>query len=254
MNLPISPLQAGPPPSLRERQSSLIRTLANTIESTWQANLDLSPYEIPADLGYIEHHIEGEKLVIENYCYQTPQFRKLHLELAQVANGLDILHCVMFPRVDYPLPMFGADIVGMKGRVSAAIVDLSPIAADRSLPATYHLALSQLPPFAFAEPRDLPIWGDIFSPYCTFIRPVNDVEEQAFLDRVQQSLQVHCNLAKQTQPVTSRNERDAIVVAQQYYCRRQRENDKTRRILEKSFGSEWTERYMSTMLFDSVAG
>ena len=58
--------------SLRDRQQPLIQQLANTIERTWQDYLDLSPYEIPADLGYIEHHLEGEKRVIENYCYQTP--------------------------------------------------------------------------------------------------------------------------------------------------------------------------------------
>ncbi len=236
--------------SLRERQHSLIRRLADAIEQTWQANLDLSPYEIPADLGYIEHHLEGEKLVIENHCYQTPQFRKLHLELAQVGNGLDILHCVMFPKTDYPLPMFGTDIVGAKGQVSAAIVDLSSIQADLNLPTHYDLALSQLPKIDFAQPRELPVWGDIFSPYCTFIRPVNALEEDAFLQRVTSILTIHCNIAKQMQPVTSRNEQDAILAGQDYYCRRQRENDKTRRILEKSFGSEWTERYMSTMLFD----
>ena len=120
--------------SLRDRQQPLIQQLANTIEITWQDYFDLSPYEIPADLGYIEHHLEGEKLVIENHCYQTTQFRKLHLELAQVGNGLDILHCVMFPKNEYPLPLFGCDIVGAKGQISAAIVDLSPIRADRSLP------------------------------------------------------------------------------------------------------------------------
>jgi phycocyanobilin:ferredoxin oxidoreductase len=239
--------------SLRERQHPLIRKLAEAIESTWQEHLDLSPYQIPADLGYIEHHIEGEKLIIENHCYQTPQFRKLHLELAQVGNGLDILHCVMFPNPDYPLPMFGTDLVGAKGQISAAIADLSPIQADLNLPDHYHLALSQLPNVAFTQPRELPVWGDIFSQYCTFIRPVNEIEEDAFLQRVQNILRIHCNIAQQTQPVTSRNERDAILAGQNYYCRRQRENDKTRRILEKSFGSEWTERYMSTMLFDSAS-
>jgi phycocyanobilin:ferredoxin oxidoreductase len=246
--LPTKPLQT----SLRERQHSLIQRLANTIEATWAKHLDLSPYEIPADLGFIEHHLEGERLVIENHCYQTPQFRKLHLELAQVGNGLDILHCVMFPRAEYPLPMFGADVVGMRGQISAAIVDLSPIAADRSLPATYHLELSQLPSVDFAQPRDLPVWGDIFSQYCTFVRPVNESEEEHFLQRVQKILKIHCNIATQTQPVISRNERSLILAGQQYYCSRQRENDKTRRILEKSFGSEWTERYMSTLLFDTI--
>lgn len=242
-----------PQGSLRDRQQPLIQQLANTIEKTWQDYLDLSPYEIPPDLGYIEHHLEGEKLVIENHCYQTPQFRKLHLELAQVGNGLDILHCVMFPKNDYALPLFGCDIVGAKGQISAAIVDLSPIRADRSLPATYHLQLSQLPHFEFTHPRELPVWGDIFSQHCVFIRPEGESEESAFLELVQQIMKIHCSIAIQTQPVTSRDEQMLIQAGQQNYCTRQRENDKTRRILEKSFGAEWTDRYMSTMLFDCAA-
>jgi phycocyanobilin:ferredoxin oxidoreductase len=237
---------------LRDRQQPLIRALAETIETTWKQQLVLEPYSIPADLGYIENQLEGETLVIENYCYQTPQFRKLHLELAQVGNGLDILHCVMFPHAEYPLPMFGCDIVGARGQISAAIVDLSPIQADRSLPATYHLALSQLPEAQFSQPRELPSWGEIFSQYCTFVRPIDAQEESLFLQRVSNILKIHCNIATQTPSVTSLHERSVILAGQVNYCQRQRENDKTRRVLEKSFGTEWTDRYMTTMLFDCV--
>jgi phycocyanobilin:ferredoxin oxidoreductase len=42
-------------------------------------------------------------------------------------------------------------------------------------------------------------------------------------------------------------------MGQQNYCQQQQQNDKTRRVLEKSFGLEWTERYMTTMLFDYAA-
>jgi phycocyanobilin:ferredoxin oxidoreductase len=236
--------------SLRYQQNSLIRQLADAIEQTWQTQLELSPYDIPADLGYIEHQLEGETLVIENSCFQTPQFRKLHLELAQVGNGLDILHCVMFPNPAYPLPIFGCDIVGARGQISAAIVDLSPINPDRSLPATYALALSQLPETAFSQTRELPTWGNIFSQFCTFVRPADEAENQAFLQRVQQVLSIHCNIARQTSPVTSPEERQQILAGQAHYCDSQRQNDKTRRVLEKSFGTDWTERYMTTMLFD----
>ena len=81
------------PSSLRERQSPLIRRLADAIETVWQDNLDLTPFHLPEDLGYVEGKLEGERLTIENLCHQTPQFRKLHLELAQVGKSLDILHC-----------------------------------------------------------------------------------------------------------------------------------------------------------------
>ncbi|MGL6343026.1 MAG: phycocyanobilin:ferredoxin oxidoreductase, partial [Waterburya sp.] len=79
------------PSSLRERQHLLIRQLADSIERNWSQYLTLSPYQIPEDLGYVEGSLEGEKLIIENRCYQTTQFRKLHLELAKVGDRLDIL-------------------------------------------------------------------------------------------------------------------------------------------------------------------
>lgn len=238
--------------SLREHQHSLIHKLANCIETVWQQHLDLSPYPIPNDLGYVEGHLEGERLVIENHCYQAPQFRKLHLELAQVGNTLDILHCVMFPNPDYALPIFGADLVGARGAISAAIVDLSPVNAERILPRSYYSALSALPTIQFSQPRDLPQWGDIFSEFCLFVRPVNAEEEETFLNRVQDFLTVHCNIANKTAPLASHLEVANVLAGQQYYCTKQRQNDKTRRVLEKSFGAEWADRYMSTMLFDCV--
>jgi phycocyanobilin:ferredoxin oxidoreductase len=242
------------PASLRNRQHTLICQLAECIEKVWQTNLELSPYRVPEGLGYIEGHLEGEKLVIENLCYQAPQFRKLHLELAQVGNGLDILHCVMFPNPEYALPIFGADIVGGRGgAISAAIADLSPVNAERSLPVRYNQALSALPDLNFSQPRALPEWADIFSEFCLFVRPMGELEEQAFLQRVRDFLTIHCQLASATNPLTSELDVASSIAGQQYYCEKQQQNDKTRRVLEKSFGTEWADRYMTTMLFDSVA-
>jgi phycocyanobilin:ferredoxin oxidoreductase len=240
--------------SLRNHQHALIRRLADCIEAVWQQHLDLSPYSVPEDLGYIEGNLEGERLTIENLCHQTPQFRKLHLELAQVGNGLDILHCVMFPKPEYALPIFGTDLVGGRGgAISAAIADLSPVSGDRTLPHRYQQALSGLSMLQFSQPRALPEWGDIFSEFCLFVRPVGTQEEDQFLDRVREFLTLHCQIASTEIPLTSQADITKVMLGQQNYCTQQQQNDKTRRVLEKSFGSEWTDRYMSTMLFDYVA-
>ncbi|MEO1294261.1 MAG: phycocyanobilin:ferredoxin oxidoreductase [Cyanobacteria bacterium J06636_16] len=238
--------------SLREQQHSLIRQLANTIEATWRGQLTTYAYETPADLGYVEGTLEGERLTIENYCYQTPQFRKLHLELAKVGNNLDILHCVMFPHVDFHLPIFGLDIVAGRGLISAAIVDLSPVSSKQILPAEYIECLKQLPPPQFAQPRTLPAWGDIFSEFCLFIRPANQQEEVAFFNRAIQYLSIHCQLANRAVPIDSFDEQLLMVTGQRRYCLQQQKNDKTRRILEQAFGSEWADRYLQNMLFDTV--
>lgn len=234
------------PASIREQQHPMIRQLADTIESVWQTHLDLSPYTLPEDLGYVEGRLEGERLIIENRCYQTPQFRKMHLELARVGQALDILHCVMFPRPEYRLPMFGCDLVGGRGQISAAIVDLSPVEA--TLPEAYQQSLQQLPPARFEQQRELPAWGSIFSPFCLFIRPTNPQEETQFVQRIADYLTIHCQQAGQMAPTPEH--RPAILQGQQHYCTQQRQNDKTRRVLEKAFGDAWAERYMNTVLFD----
>lgn len=236
---------------LRELVHPLLRKLADRIEFLWQQYLDPLPYDMPPGLGYVEGALEGERLRIENRCYQTPQFRKLHLEIAHLNQGLDILHCVMFPRSDYSLPIFGTDLVGSKtGIISAAIVDLSPVSPDRSLPLCYQRKLSQLSPLELSESRALPEWGDIFSDYCLFARLPNEQEGDKFLQRIEDYLCLHCEIAKETKPLQSLQAIDDIRSGQRNYCLKQQQNDKTRKVLEKSFGTEWTERYMTTMLFD----
>ncbi len=235
-----------PSPSIRDQQHPMIRELANRIETLWQTYLHLTDYSLPKDLGYVEGRLEGERLTIENKCYQTPQFRKLHLELARVGQNLDILHCVMFPRPDYALPMFGCDLVGGRGQISAAIVDLSPVLG--SLSPEYERAIAALPDASFTEERDLPAWGTIFSPYCRFIRPTQPKEESAFVQLITDYLTIHCQQAQAMAP--SAITIPAVLAGQRHYCTQQQQNDKTRRVLEKAFGQSWADLYMTTVLFD----
>ncbi|NEP45576.1 MAG: phycocyanobilin:ferredoxin oxidoreductase [Okeania sp. SIO2H7] len=237
-------------PSIRLQQHQLIRKLADTIEAVWQQYLDLKPYYLPEELGYVEGRLEGEKLIIENRCYQSREFRKMHLELAKVGKNLDILHCVMFPRTNYALPMFGTDLVGGKGQISAAIADLSPTNPERILPKGYEKQLQKLPINNFSQPRELPEWGEIFSDYCVFVKPVNAEEEEQFLSLAKSFLEIHCKQAVDCQKQSSPEKQASIIAAQGHYCSQQQQNDKTRRVLEKAFGKEWAEKYMTTVLFD----
>ncbi len=238
--------------SLSTSLHPVIGRLADHIEATWQRSFSLKTYDMPADLGYIEGHLEGDRLTIENHCYRTTAFRKLHLELAQVGEQLEILHCVMFPAPGYARPIFGVDIVAGRGGISAAIADLSPLSPDRQLPTAYQQALASLPSIDFSQPRDLPAWGNIFSDHCLFIRPNNATEEAAFEQRVQAFLDIHCRLAQQASPATDLTEIQSLQTQQQNYCNKQQQNDKTRRVLERAFDKAWADRYLTTMLFDCL--
>jgi phycocyanobilin:ferredoxin oxidoreductase len=251
--------------SLRLSQHPLIQQLATGIEQTWKNELpDLDHFHLPEDLGYVEGKLEGEKVVIENVCQQNSTFRKMHLELARVGTSqtasLDILHCVMFPRseqVGADVPMFGCDIVAGRGAVSAAIVDLSPVSASHTLPQRYQEALRSPEMQSlrqFCQPRELPAWGrSIFSEFCVFVRPAvtpDHDEERRFVELVVSMLRMHCRLALETRSTPSAEQVQEALDGQRFYCQKQQENDKTRRVLESAFGKAWAERYITTVLFD----
>ena len=190
-----------------------------------------------------------EKLFIINEFYQAKGFRKIHLEVAKLGKSLEILHCVFFPDPCYDLPIFGADLVVNSNNISAGIVDLSPV--GKHLPDSLISQMRALNVSKFTEPRKLPEWGFIFSPYVAFIRPVDFLEEKSFLDLIDQYLSLLLSLLVKVQR-DEINSLDAMcrLNYQKRYCLNQKRNDKTRGILTKFFGSSWADEYINKILFE----
>lgn len=163
--------------SVRSQLNPLMRLLADVIKYHWGQYFPLISYELPDGLRHVEGKFRGKKVAIKNQCYQTIEFRKLHLEFAKVGHRLDILHYVMFPHPSYSLPMFGSNIAASTKRVSAAITDLSPANQKLNLSSKDHRALSKSPVLKLSQSRGLPEWGNIFSDYFLFIRPTDPEEE-----------------------------------------------------------------------------
>ena len=196
----------------------------------------------------IYRNLNNEQIFIINEFYKAEGFRKIHLEVAKLGKQFQILHCVFFPDPCYEIPIFGVDLVFGTNNISAAIVDLSPVGED--LP---HLMISQMDSLhipKFKEPRILPDWGYIFSPYVCFIRPVDTNEEKSFLKLIDDYLSILLYLLVKVR-TDERNSLDTIsrFEYQKRYCSNQKSNDKTRVILSKFFGASWTDEYINKILF-----
>ena len=227
----------------------LVDALAERIRGCWQTLPELGPLAVDPELEAISGSLDGEDLFIRNELRQCRGLRKLHLETARLGAGLQILHCVFFPDPRYDLPVFGADIVAGRGVVSAAIVDLSPV--NGALPEAVVRRLEALPRRTFSQERELPEWGSIFSPYVRFVRPADAEEEQQFIAVVVDFLQVLAAAAAEAEPQPI-DHPDTVArhQGQLSYCRQQKRNDKTRRVLEKAFNPQWADRYIEELLFD----
>ena len=197
----------------------------------------------------IHSKLNKEELFIINEFYQAKGFRKIHLEVAKLGKSLQVLHCVFFPDPCYELPIFGVDLVVGLNNISAAIVDLSPV--GKHLPNQLISKMESLELPKFKEPRMLPDWGHIFSPYVCFIRPVDLYEEQSFLKLVDQylSLLLSLLLIVKIDEINSFYTNNRLKY-QKRYCTNQKLNDKTRVILSKFFGSSWAKEYIDKILFE----
>ena len=227
----------------------LVLSLAQILQSHWRKLEQCKLLALPRGMEQVQGAMEDGPVQIRNCCFSARGFRKLHLELASISPGLDILHAVMFPDPRWDLPLFGCDLVAARGQVSAAVVDLSPTA--EGLPPSLDRQLRALPRPEFSEPRQLPPWGDIFSPVVCFIRPRGTGEEQAFQRLAADYLRLLLAEASRIRPDAP--DHPATVArraAQLRYCRQQQCNDKTRRVLAKAFGDPWADDYIRYVLFD----
>ena len=200
-------------------------------------------------LSQIFSELNNEELFIINEFYQAKGFRKIHLEVAKLGKSLQILHCVFFPDPCYELPIFGVDLVIRSNNISAAIVDLSPVGKD--MPHQLISQIESLPVPQFKEPRRLPDWGSIFSPYVCFIRPVDLLEEHLFISLIDQYLSILLSLLVIVRP----EEINCLQTIgrfkyQKRYCSNQKLNDKTRVILSKFLGSSLADQYIEKILFE----
>ncbi len=227
----------------------LLNEVASLIKNRINSFLEVKSLSIDPKLSEIYTNLNGEDLFIFNEFYKAKGFRKLHLEIAKLGKGLQILHCVFFPDPCYELPIFGVDLVIASNSISAAIVDLSPVSPIMSELMNSKMKLINIP--LFKEPKVLPAWGDIFSPYVCFVRPVDISEQKLFVDLIDEYLSVLFSLSSVVIP--DKNSSISMLERlnfQKRYCLKQKLNDKTRTILTKFFGSSWAEEYIDLVLFD----
>ena len=223
----------------------IIDDLANIIRKHQKTLPNVEKLDVDDEFRKVFKETEDGNLTIENDMYTCTGLRKVHMEIASL-GPLDILHCIWYPDPEFDLPIFGADIVANNRMVSAAITDISPV--DGIGHQVYDDIADISRYYSFKHNRDMPIWGDIFSPYCKFARLETEEELETFCHVVNEYLDSFVGAVWKANIDYDRAEQRYN--AQIDYCENQKRNDKTRKILEKYFGERWADLYINEVLFD----
>lgn len=168
-------------------------------------------------------------------AYRAPGFQRLLVCLMRL-GPVEVLHATMLPDPSFDLPVYGAEVVAGPGGPTLAVADLAPL-APAGAPAL-EAAIARLPEARFSEPRPLPEWGDVFSRHAICVKPRGPGEEQAFVSRAG----ALATLAAEA-PLCPGDGAAGL----RRWLDRHRENERTRRALERALGPEEGARFLDVL-------
>ena len=192
--------------------------------------------------------VENDNVFIINEMHQSNKLRKMHLETGYTEN-ISVMHCVLYPNPNYPIPIFGADIVETPNAVTAAIVDISPVFGTQKYVDVYRDISYK---YKFKENRVLPLWtDDVFSQGCKFMRIRTEEEREMYMNLIKESIQLYKGIVENSEFDMEWINTMKRIDDQIYYCKQQRKNKKTKAVLSQWFDPQWAEDYINEILFDT---
>ncbi|MBW4618524.1 MAG: phycoerythrobilin:ferredoxin oxidoreductase [Cyanosarcina radialis HA8281-LM2] len=223
-----------------------------------RSRLELSDYPIPegfaskaAITGKGKHQ---EEVLTTSYGWQSSQMRQIRAAHVQGGNALQVLNFVIFPRLNYDLPFFGADLVTLPGGHLIAL-DMQPLFHNEAYRAKY---TEPILPIFRAHQQHLEWGGDFpeeaqpfFSPAFLWTRPKEtEVVETQVFEAFKDYLHAYVDFVLQAVPITDPESLKKIEESQLRYLRYRAEKDPARGMFRRFYGEEWTEEYIHGFLFD----
>lgn len=204
---------------------------------------------LPEDLEVREGALGDTPATMHSRAWTLPRVPWFRLAILDAGERARVLSALALPDPAHVLPMFGAEIVEIRGRITVVAIDWMPVGAD----SIDEVALREIRRSFddFPPGGDLPEWAaDAFSPHALYSRP------GAHIDSLQVRPALHAYLEGYLRQATAAPTRDpasdSALAASRYirhYCREHFENDPGGRMLDGIFGKAWVERYAREFLF-----
>lgn len=222
--------------------------LLQATEARLVAGLHLLPLPVPSVFAEREGTWKGAPVTLAARAYRSSTFTYARF-VTVTGTHLEIANALCLSAPIFPLPIFGADLVGFAADRGVAVADLSPVVPDGPLReeqrATLAAARRGTPELPSAG--DLPAWcRPWFSPETLFARPSPGQagEIARAFDAFPAAL---IALAQSTGPEESAA--GAVLAAQRGYCVAHRDEDKGLGMLAKLFDAEFARRFIGEFLF-----
>ncbi len=187
-----------------------------------------------------------------NYVFESKFYRRAHLDAVET-DKLYMFHLCIFPQVYNPAPIYGVDVIAGKNIVSGAFHDFSKAGNDNH-PMMQWFA-EKVKPYNWTSTRELPEWAqNIFSPSMIAVSRSKEPQDYTnFCDLAVENLEYYLTELDKCNAYELDNSQHFTVKNQNWYCKNQKENPHTPRVMSNFCDDEETVRkFIHECLFPEI--
>ena len=218
---------------------------------------ELRSREIPSELEFQVSQRGKNPAMIESWCYQCSELRKVRYTYINAGETAQIFNSVIYPSHHYDMPLLGIDFLAFGTKKILVVLDFQPLFRDRDYLDKYIEPMRPIREQYSELAQDLPMkFYDAdcyFSPYLLFAKTDAETVVNRLFPAYQEYIQLYFQLLEKAEVKTEQTQIDRIVEAQKEYDRYSAERDPAAGLFKSYFGHEWSEKFLHEFLFeDSV--
>lgn len=197
------------------------------------------------DLAEREGAFGDTPAIMRSVAWTLPAVPWLRMACLDANERARVFSVLALPDLSRVLPMFGAEVVEIRGRITVIAIDWMPVGEetrDCGSLAKIRVEFEDFPPGG-----ELPPWAAAsFSPFALYSRPHGQIERHRVVRAFRTYLEGY--LAKcVVAPV--RDDSGSAKSEIHAYCIEHFEHDPGGRMLTAAFGKQWVDRYAREFLF-----
>ncbi len=194
--------------------------------------------------------------MIESWCYQCPQLRKIRYTYINAGETAQIFNSVIYPSYDYDLPLLGIDFLSFGKKKILVVLDFQPLFRNPEYLEKYIEPMRIIRDKYNELAQDLPMKfydaNQYFSPYLLFAKTDAETVVNRLFPAYQEYIGLYWQLLAKAEPLTQQAAKERIVQAHRDYDQYSAERDPASGLFSSYFGHEWSEKFLYEFLFEEA--
>ena len=226
------------------------------LETELFSRFQLRTRPIPPNLEFQVSQRGKNPAMIESWCYECPELRKIRYTYINAGETAQIFNSVIYPNYQYDLPLLGIDFLSFGKKKILVVLDFQPLFRDPEYLEKYIEPMAPIKNKYKELAQDLEMKfydaNQYFSQNLLFAKTDADTVVNKLFPAYKEYVQLYWQLLERAEPRTEPEAIERVVQAQKDYDIYSANRDPASGLFSSYFGAEWSEEFLHEFLFEDA--